>query len=226
VTAAYEAAERATRLLRLFTGESLEPLAVSDLKPSGSENRRSFTAWRISPETAPAEHCETLRPHPLPFELSDELKANLMELGLDALCRLAAKESPTDFEQTVTEALLLYSQSSVAGEVAEKLVLVFVALESLLLRDQNEAIQQNVGERMAFILGSASGERRRIAGLVRKAYRHRSEYIHHGNRPTEMEDIRQFFRYSWVFFVRIIKMSSDFSTKEEFLDALEDRKFA
>lgn len=226
VTAAYEAADRATRLLRLFTGESLEPLAVSYLKPFGSEDRRSFTAWRISANTAPAEHSETLRPHPIPFELSDELKANLMELGLDALCRLAAKATPTTFEQSVTEALLLYSQSSVAEEVAEKLVLVFVALESLLLRDQNEGIQQNVGERMAFILGSASGERRSIAGLVKKAYRHRSEYIHHGHRPTEMEDIRRFFRYTWAFFVRVIKISGDFSTKEDFLDALEERKFA
>ena len=73
-----------------------------------------------------------------------------------------ASNSGTEFRQLLYDALLLYSRNSVVADVADKLVFILVSLESMLLKDSNEPIAKNIGERMAFLIGESVEERKKI----------------------------------------------------------------
>jgi hypothetical protein len=55
------------------------------------------------------------------------------ELG--TLSSLLTADTLTDFQKTLLEALLLYSKSSLAKQVSDKLLYILVALESVFLKD-------------------------------------------------------------------------------------------
>jgi len=69
------------------------------------------------------------------------------------------------------DVLQLHSRSSIAAGVSHKIVFVIAAIESLLLKDSNEPIQKNLGERMAFIIGESLEERKKIVANVEDFYR-------------------------------------------------------
>ena len=54
------------------------------------------------------------------------------------------------------------------------------ALEMILLRNDTEPIQQNIGERMAFVVGRNVNERKAIINNFRRIYSVRSKFLHHG----------------------------------------------
>jgi len=58
---------------------------------------------------------------------------------------------------------LIYSRNSIATDISDKLLFVLVALESMLLKDSNEPLQKNIGERMAFLVGDSAQSRKVIA---------------------------------------------------------------
>jgi hypothetical protein len=99
---------------------------------------------------------------------------------LDRLHALSSSHT-SDFRRQLYDALLLYSRNSTVSEISDKLVFVVVSLESMLLRDSNEPITKNIGERMAFLIGTSVEEREAIIQNVDAAYRIRSKFIHHGN---------------------------------------------
>src|SRR5439155_23752510 len=90
---------------------------------------------------------------------------------LDRLHKLAANQERTDFQQTLYDALLIYSRNSVAITSADKLVYVLVGLESVLLRNSNEPLGKNIGERMAFLVGDSLDSRQAVVANVDEIYK-------------------------------------------------------
>ena len=83
-----------------------------------------------------------------------------------AYCGLAL-QTRSSGEYRFTAGQLQHSKN----EVADKLVFVLVSLESMLLKDSNEPITKNIGERMAFLIGQSMDERKAIIQNVDVAYR-------------------------------------------------------
>ena len=121
---------------------------------------------------------------------------------------------------------IIYSKNNLAKEPAEKLVFILVALEAMLLKNDTEPIQQNIADRMAFVLGNSVSERRSIVSLVKACYGLRSRFLHHGQTMSDLENLRKFMMYSWALFLHFLRSHEEFASKDEMLERIEERKFA
>jgi hypothetical protein len=108
------------------------------------------------------------------------------------------------------------------------MVFVIAAIESLLLKDSNEPIQKNLGERMAFIVGKTLDERKPIVANVDEFYRIRSRLIHHGREATARDTavIDAFFFNVWWTFRHLLASVDQYKTKTDLISTLEDRKLS
>lgn len=116
-------------------------------------------------------------------------------------------------QQRLFDALLIYSRNNISKEPYEKLIFCLVAVESMLLRNSSENIQEHIGERMAFMLGRSPQERIEIEALVKRVYEIRSKFVHHGQQPTEMDTLAKFMEKVWVLFFDLVLRRSQFETK-------------
>jgi hypothetical protein len=103
---------------------------------------------------------------------------------------------------------------------------VLVSLESILLKDPNEPISKNIGERIAFLIGNSVEERRAVVQNVDAAYRIRSKFIHHGESAEESDVVEQFCAYAWQCFHALLHQVDTFLTKAALIEALENRKLS
>jgi hypothetical protein len=160
------------------------------------------------------------------WNLPGDLIAQVRSLGLDALTSLTTAEKRTPFQRDILTALHLYSRSGLARDTEERLLYLFAALESILLRDDSESITQNISERLAFSIGADLETRKLIKTNAQRTYGTRSSFFHHGH-PVEHEDSLSTFLYHvWLFFMRLITLSTQFKTTSELIESLEERKLA
>ena len=110
------------------------------------------------------------------------------------------------------------------SEPLEKLVYTLSALETALLKNENEPIQQNLADRIALFIGDGLEHRKKIVGSVKTVYGIRSKYLHHGNSSSELDELSEFFRYVWVFFVLLLGCTRKYQSKAEFIEAIDDMK--
>lgn len=155
--------------------------------------------------------------------ISSVLLAELKRRGLDIASGLLRMSKRNDFQEKLLEALLIYSRSAIQEEMSEKLLYILVALESFLIRDETEPIQQNLSERIAFTIGRNVVERQAIVKAVRKAYGLRSRFMHHGEEIDDVKAMEEFMAYAYSFFETALHIDS-VPTRKGFLDALEARK--
>jgi hypothetical protein len=145
---------------------------------------------------------------------------------LGQLHRLLSREDSSEFKKDLVEALLLYSRNAVTTDVADKLVYILVALESILLKNTSEPIQRAIGERMAFICERTAEERMKVVKLVSDVYAVRSAFVHHGENPKDIQLLRKFMPVAWTCFLNLICASDQVDTVEQLLSELELRKFS
>ena len=144
------------------------------------------------------------------------------------IARVLDSTTPTEFEKDVSRAILLYSRLALTREVSEKLVHLFAALESVLLRSESEPIQSAISERLAFVVGRDANQRAEIARLLKRVYGLRSRFVHHGRDPADNEDLRavkKLLYFAWTFFFQLVFATREFKTRTEFLDRVEVRKW-
>lgn len=153
-------------------------------------------------------------------EVSSTLSHLLTELG-----RLVSEEGLSDFQRRLRACVLTYTKGTTFSEAADRLVYTCSSLESLLLRDSSEPIQQNLGERMAFLITKSPTERTDIVSGVRQAYGMRSRYIHHRNAEIEESTLNSFTGYAFSTLLMALSNMDKFKTAVEFIDAIDRIKF-
>jgi hypothetical protein len=149
-----------------------------------------------------------------------------LEQDLNPVRDLLVANQKTEFQQVVLDSVLLYTRSTTVREPVDKLVFIFSALESILLKNETEPIQTHIADRLAFILGISVEERKSIVRLVRICYNLRSKFLHHGRTLEDFESLAKFMMYVWVFFIRLTKYAHQYATKSEFIEAIETRKYS
>jgi hypothetical protein len=217
-----EKAEQAVALLRVVHPVNTSPHTALYVRPLESENLESYHAYRYESGVFKGRRVHARWPFPSFWEIPKEEHQNRL---LQNLIAIFATESRTEFEQRLFDALIIYSRNNLAKEPSEKLIFCLVAVESMLLKDPSEPIQDNIGERMAYILGKTVQERLEIESLVRQVYAIRSKFIHHGQRPTDMEVLARFMEKVWVMFFHWILNHSVFKTKAELIEELRRLKY-
>ncbi len=219
-------AEDALAMLQVFSVGMLVPEARCYWTLLGSERVESLTYFILQGQTLKNGHSGFYRFRNTTGRISKALLTDLKARGLDLASALLRLSKRNEFQEHLLDALLMYSRAALQDGLAEKLLYIVVALESLLLRDDKEAIQQNLGERIAFTIGGTVEERKRVIKVTKDAYSLRSGFMHHGADVDDLKVIEEFMLYTNVFFERMLQATNLFTTKAHFLDTLENRKLA
>jgi len=217
-----EKAEQAVALLRVLHPANTSPHTALYVRPLGSENLESYCAFRYEDGAFKGRRGGARGPLPTIWEIPKEEHQQRL---LQNLISLFATERRTDFQQRLFDALLIYSRNNLAKEPSEKLVFCLVAVESMLLKDPSEPIEANIAERMAYLLGQTTEERLEIEALVKQVYAIRSRFVHHGQRPTDMEKLARFMEKTWRLFFRLIFSMLVIKTKDELIENLRRLKY-
>lgn len=220
-------ATRTTDLMGIYSGAVLSPEVKCTSRIKGCEN--IFTYTTINKKTGGGfivknGILDSASSHPWHISKSDLVE--MRECGFDIISLLAVKKKPTEFELVVLNMASLYSKAAFTSDPMEKLVHVLSSLESTLLRNENEPIQQNLAERVAFFIAKELVERKEIIKNIKHVYGLRSRYLHHGHTSGDLAEMSKFFFHVWVFYVNLVLNSSRFSSKTAFLNAIDDRKLS
>jgi hypothetical protein len=218
-------ASRVTDLLGIYSGAVLMPDVKCVSKIKGTENLGQYTTVTkaqdggLSIQKGILDRASARHWHISRLDLEEYSRC-----GLGMVSQIATKEKRTDFESTVLNMAFLYSKAAFTSDPMEKLVHMLSALESTLLRNESEPIQQNLAERLAFFTSHELSERKTIIKNVRHVYGLRSKYLHHGHSSGDLEEMSTFFVRVWIFYVQLVVNSGRFNSKSEFLDAIDDHK--
>ncbi len=220
-------AQKVTNFLGIYSGALLLPDIKCSSKIRGMEHIEQYTVicftesnkYNITQGLFDVASSRT-------WQISKQDLDVYSDCGLGVLSKIATKDKPTEFESLVLNTSILYSKAAFSAEPLEKLVYILSALESTLLKNENEPIQQNLAERLAIFSSSELSERKLIIKLVKSVYSLRSRYLHHGHNSRELDDIKHFFHKVWVFYILLLGATTKFNSKAEFLEAIDDHKLS
>ena len=223
---AFEEAEKSISLLRFFSPANLVPEIVSYCMVFGKGNVETTKYFLIQEDMLVYTNQSSVK-KALPFWVVNNADISKFKVGgLETLSKLLSEDNKTEFKGKLLDSLLWYSKSSLAKNMADKLVYILVALESILLKNEDESIQQNISERIAFFIGRNLNERKSIIKNFKRIYSLRSSFLHHGREIEDLETLKEFMFNAWRFFDVLILNIDRFDTKEQFLEKIEEIKLS
>lgn len=113
-------------------------------------------------------------------------------------------------------------------DIAERLIKLMMALESLVILDDREQIVSNLGERTAFLVAKKPSDRIYVSHRIKELYRLRSRFIHHGRIEMTYSEL---YWLSCVVQAAILRLITDrnrlgISNDDEFRNWLVTMKFS
>ncbi len=96
----------------------------------------------------------------------------------------------------------------------DRLLKLFTSLESLLIFD-DEPITNNIAERSAFLLGNSYEERIKIKKFLKKMYKFRSAYIHHGECKVDYEKLEMLVNLVQQVILKFLFIKNEFRLENE-----------
>jgi hypothetical protein len=148
------------------------------------------------------------------------LTANLPELGI-----LVEDDGLTEFQRSIRTSILTYSKGMTLPDLNDRIVYTLSALEGLLLKNSSEPLQQNLAERVAFLLFKQAESRWDTVRNLRRVYDMRSKYIHHRVSLSDERQLETFLRNANLTLSLALKYSSRFTTRADFISAIDQIKF-
>jgi len=135
--------------------------------------------------------------------------------------------APSDFQKSLKNAIMIYSKHTLRREPFDKVLYILVALESILLKNNTEPIQQSLADRIAFALSKDIGTRKHIVSLVKEIYTLRSGFVHHGKLDISDENtLFEFMNISFNMFLSLVENSKNYKRKEDCIGAIENIKYS
>jgi hypothetical protein len=210
--------------LRFFHAANMTPYVRCYCTSAGAENLPASSTLTVHSGMIQQWQDSASPTGDLAWVLSEQEIRELRDAGLDALSQVLTNDKRSPFEDELLDAILIYSRNSLLNDAASRLIYILAAVESVLLRDNNEPIQKNIGERLAFVVGRTPDERISILDSVTRVYALRSAFLHHGRALQEMDALEVFMKYVWRGFLLLINNKDKFHTKQDLIEALERRK--
>jgi hypothetical protein len=114
------------------------------------------------------------------------------------------------------------------GRINDRLVKTIIALESLLTLDNREAVQNNIAERTAFILGKDFKTRKSIKRFIKDVYGYRSETVHNGFTYVSKSELNQLIELvrSAIITMILRKDRLQLKSKQDLREYFEKLKFS
>jgi len=159
--------------------------------------------------------------------IDNKIIDDLESKGFNNFSKLLIIKDKNNYQKKLLEALIIYSKHTLRNDISDKIVSILVALETIFLKNNTESIQQNIGERVAFLIGKDAKERRAIVENIKEIYKIRSKFIHHGNSfGGEIELVNRFILTSWTCFFQLVNLMDKYHTIDELIANLEELKYS
>ena len=170
----------------------------------------------------PEVHESILESRKYNWHISRKKFEELKELGIEIASELIIKTNPSEFEKLILNSMSLFGRSLTFNNYQDKIVYSLVSIETFLLQTQSEPIQSSVGLRLAFIAESNREKRKDVKNLIKRAYKIRSSYIHHGRIGEDWQILENLQHLIWTAIRNALILKDRFKTQKEFLDHIED----
>lgn len=216
----------AVGLLRLFSVASVGSAIYSPVDLLGASAIPTYTYFGLADGSIQTEGSEVLPKKVAHWRLRASEVQKLKSENLDQTASLLDIEALSEFGTYVRSAALAFSRSLTLPSLSDRVLFALSSVEGLLLKDGGEPIQQNVGDRMAFLIGSSADERMKIVENIKMIYGVRSKYIHHRVTAAEAEYLDAGFRNIRATIFAAIANLGKFKSRVEFLSAIERRKYS
>jgi len=218
--------KRSLAMLKMFSVAALAPTVTCYSAIMGQENYETVTTFMFKNNLLTSYYQDTVDRGREPWNLDKDFIAQIYEMGLGILSGLLQKTTLTEFQKRIIDSLTLYSQATAEKELSNKLVYLLAALEGMLLKNDTEPIQQNLGERIATLIGKELKDKKDIIKNIKTTYGLRSRFLHHAYTIDDSGELEKFMLNAWLAMNAVIKNHDRFATKEDFVSAIDDRKLA
>lgn len=223
---ALEEAEKAVSILRFYSPIILHPNKICYVAPLGKQHMDSNYYFFVEDGKFTTYHSgfsDNLIEH---WNLPKNKLAELMKAGLKILSDLLNQETLTDFQRKLLDGIFLFTKGILAKGISDRLVYIFVALETVFLKDNSEYIQDNVSLRMAYLQPEVA-KRKDIISNFKATYKLRSSIVHHGANIgiDELETLKVFMANAWESLqFLVVFLANTKITREQFFEDLENRR--
>jgi len=217
-------AESAIGLLRCFLPGSLAAYTFIPTAVTGSEYLPRAMGFIYREGQDIPIISKKVRFQSFPWRLSKDQLTDFRKRGLQRIGALVLESGLTEFQRTLRSSLLAFSKGVTFPDINDRLVYTMSALEGLLLRG-SEPIQQNLGERMAFILFRDPQARKDTVRNLKEAYSMRSQYIHHRIDSADRANLEILLRNAGFVLLYALRFIDRFNATNQFLDEIDNLKF-
>lgn len=226
-----EKAKRAADLLGIYSRAMYKPNIQSLSRIKGDKSAAtSSTVFLFSKDLQQrtGHSLHTHHPTEIIRYISKSDVENFKRWGLDIHSEIETKKQTSEFEKTVSTFGRLYSKVAFTPDPIEKLIYTLSAIESTLLINSTEPIQQNLAERLAFLLEGDVSKRKEVIKNVKEVYNIRSKYLHHGKSISSdnASQLSFFFGNVYRLFFYLLSLTKEIQNKKELFDIIETRKLS
>jgi hydroxypyruvate isomerase len=109
--------------------------------------------------------------------------------------------------------------------MSDRLIYAMSAVEHLFLHDENEPIQQGVGNRMAFLIKKEPDARKQVVSSFKCAYGLRSRQVHHLAGVENEVALQDFYLHLNTTLRIVIANMKKFKKYNDFLDIIDRIKY-
>ena len=213
-------------VLRLVSPANIHPLVTCCAYEFGHQNSRSERWISYDEKAVSFVHHVGIIDKDIPWYVSTQQIADLKSLfsGYDDLI---TSSNLTPYQEKLLDATIIYSKNTLRYEVFDKILYIFSALESMLLKNENEPITQNIADRLAYIIGTTAERRVEIVSIVKQVYAVRSKFVHHGKSNVDDTNLlSDFMILVFSAFHFFIKNKDNFTDKEALLAHIDKMKYS
>jgi hypothetical protein len=219
-------AEKIIAIMRLFSKAVFTPNLSSCCVPKGQKEPRGGEYYAFRNGFLCGTSSMGSMEDDVYWRIKKEDLARWSETGFGNYLRLITTNKLTEFEKDALQSVMIYSRAMLGMTPSDKLMYIFSALETLMLKDNSENLQQNIADRIAFTISDNRAERIKIVKNYKAAYSKRSLFVHHGQTVEDFDLMTEFLRNVWTFFFILVgKAVYEFKTKEEFIEHLDGMKY-
>jgi len=223
---AREKVEKALALLRLYCSANFHPEVASYVNIWGTSKIPEFKTFFYREDSGIQIQAGILKNTEIFWRISGEMLIQMNQDGLGRIVQIHQKQNKSEFEKLLLETIWLYSQSNLKANTYEKLLYMLAALEKLLIKDSSEPLQQNISERLAFLIAPTLESRKAVIENLKKIYAIRSSFFHHGKKIENTDSMIIFMQNIWSLLMNLINQSDKFISKESLLSLVEDKKLS
>jgi len=141
------------------------------------------------------------------YEINKTLLKTMKKLEFETINQMLLNQNQNELESVLINSIRMFSEAndveittkteedkSIYKSISmnDRLIKLFIALESFLIYGDSEQLNNNVAERCSFIMGNTYLKRKAIKIFVKDMYRHRSSHVHHGKSELNGSELNSF----------------------------------